>query len=372
MKKLLCLLLVFLCACTQLASVEEIKPKKSQPPEFAEKPGKHLDLFFAGDGLLHESVYVDAQGKDGTYDFGKQLDSLLDQVKGYDLAYYNQETILGGEELRLSGYPSFNSPQEFGTYMVSKGFNLVSTANNHCLDRGTAGINASRKLWNSFPKVIMAGTNSSKAEYIAIPSLTIKGVKVALLSYTYGTNGVKPQYDWQVNYYPGHEDEMLTKVRKARKENDVVIVAMHWGTEYSHEVNQEQKDLARKLARAGATIIIGNHPHAIQPFEWINGVPVFYAMGNLISSQIGYDRRTGMIGSLAIDIDPEGKTTVSDARLELIYVKYEGDETILRHDIEVLPYDELDDTILPGYQEIEEEFKEIITSLDDQVTFGLK
>lgn len=225
--------------------------------------GVRLKFFFAGDSLLHESVFTDARQEDGTYDFGRQLDRLLAEVKAYDIAYYSQETILGGEELRLSGYPDFNSPQEFGSYMVSKGFNLVSTASNHCLDRGTAGIRASRAFWNRFDRVLTAGTNATEEESRSIPSLTVKGVKVALLSYTYGTNSIRPQYDWQVNCYPGHEEEMLERVKRASEENDVLIVAMHWGTEYSHQVNDEQKDLARKLAKAGATVIIGNHPHAV-------------------------------------------------------------------------------------------------------------
>ena len=337
-----------------------------------EPNGTRLKFFFAGDSLLHESVFMDAKQENGTYDFSKQLDRLLAEVKAYDIAFYSQETILGGEELRLSGYPSFNGPQEFGSYMISKGFNLVSTASNHCLDRGTAGIRASKAFWNRFDQVITAGTNMTEEEYRSIPSLTVKGVKVALLSYTYGTNNIKPQYEWQVNCYPEHEDEMLERVKQASEENDVLIVSMHWGTEYSHQVNDEQKDLARKLAKAGATIIIGNHPHAIQPFEWIDGVPVFYAMGNLISSQIGYDRRTGLIGSLTIDIHADGRVTVSDARADLTYVMYTGDESILRYDIEVIPYADLTDKDLPGHNEIEEEFKRIIKSLDDNVTFGLR
>ena len=147
-----------------------------------EPKGTRLKFFFAGDSLLHESVFMDARQEDGTYHFGRQLDRLLAEVKAYDIAYYSQETILGGEELRLSGYPGFNSPQEFGSYMVSKGFNLVSTASNHCLDRGTAGICASRAFWNRFNQVLTSGTNATEEEFRSIPSLTVKGVKAALFS----------------------------------------------------------------------------------------------------------------------------------------------------------------------------------------------
>ena len=332
----------------------------------------HLRMFIAGDALLHESVYTDAMKRDGTFDFHKQLDGILDQVKDYDLAYYNQETILGGTALGLSGYPTFNSPMEFGEYMVEKGFNLVSTANNHCLDKGTAGIEASREFWNSQRNVAMDGTNAMEYESHMVPSIKVKGVRVALLSYTYGTNGVIEENDWQVNDYPGNEKEMLARVQKARVENDIVVVAMHWGTEYSHEVNDEQKTLARKLVEAGATIIIGNHPHAIQPFEWIGDVPVFYAMGNLVSTQIGEDRRTGMLGSLHIDVDHNGKVTVSNARVAFTYVKYTGDLSVLRTDIEVLPFSRVTNAILPNPREYEQTFRDLMTSMDNKISFGLK
>ena len=334
--------------------------------------GRRLKFFFAGDSLLHEPVYKDAENEDGAFDFGRQLDSLLDIVKDYDLAYYNQETILGGKGLGLSGYPRFNSPQEFGEYMVSKGFNLVSTANNHCLDRGIAGINASSAFWSRFDQVLVAGTYATEEESRLIPSFTVKGMRVALMAYTYGTNVIEPKHDWQVNIYLGHEEEMLGRVRQASEENDVVIVAMHWGLEYTHEVHKEQRKLARRLAKAGATIIIGSHSHVVAPFEWIDGVPVFYSMGNLISSQTGIDRRTGLIGSLVIDVDNDGKAVVSDARAEMIFVQYKGDESVLCNDIRVISYDMVSDTVLPEAGNLQEEYMRIVKSLDDRISFGLR
>ena len=355
-------------ACSSCVSAFPIA--SSDSPAVAQ--GRRLKFFFAGDSLLHEPVYKDAENEDGAFDFGRQLDSLLDIVKDYDLAYYNQETILGGKELGLSGYPRFNSPQEFGEYMVSKGFNLVSTANNHCFDLGIAGINASSAFWSRFDQVLVAGTYATEEESRLIPSFTVKGVRVALMAYTYGTNNTEPKNDWQVNIYLGHEEEMLARVRQASEENDVVIVAMHWGLEYTHEVHEEQRKLARRLAKAGATIIIGSHSHVVAPFEWIDGVPVFYSMGNLISSQIGIDRRTGLIGSLVIDVDNDGKAVVSDARTEMIFVQYKGDESILCNDIRVISYDMVSDAVLPEAGYLQEEYMRIVKSLDDRISFGLR
>jgi len=127
----------------------------------------------------------------------------------------------------------------------------------------------------------MQGTNTSQQEYDEIAVTEVSGMKIAFLAYCENTNGIEPDTDYEVNYFPGYEEEMLAKVRKAKEENDAVIVSMHWGTEYSMEVNSTQSSLAQRLADAGADVIIGNHVHVIEPFEWIDDSVVFYAMGNL-------------------------------------------------------------------------------------------
>lgn len=335
-------------------------------------------LFLTGDGLLHDSVYTDAN-EDGTYNFSKQLDEVLNVVSNYDLAYYNQETILGGTELGLSGYPTFNSPKEFGSYMVSKGFNLVSTANNHCLDKGFTGVQSSRDFWNAQTNVLMSGTNSTEEEYNAITSIEINGIKIAFLAYCENTNGIEPDYLWAVNYFPGHEEEMLNKVTQAKSENDVVIVSMHWGTEYSHEVNDTQYTLADELTKAGADVIVGNHPHVIQPFQWVNNKPVFYAMGNLISTQLNQENLVGMCASLDITKNEDGSIVIDNVCADLTYTTMEGTYPDLRYNIQVHPMNVVSDETLQAQQcnkdyytvsELYESSKAIITSLDSNITIG--
>lgn len=335
-------------------------------------------LFLTGDGLLHDSVYTDAH-EDGTYNFSKQLDEVLNVVSNYDLAYYNQETILGGTELGLSGYPTFNSPKEFGSYMVSKGFNLVSTANNHCLDKGFTGVQSSRDFWNAQTDVLMSGTNSTEEEYNAIPSIEINGIKIAFLAYCENTNGIEPDYSWEVNYFPGHEEEMLNKVTQAKSENDVVIVSMHWGTEYSHEVNDTQYTLADELTKAGADVVVGNHPHVIQPFQWVNNKPVFYAMGNLISTQLNQENLVGMCASLDITKNEDGSIVIDNVCADLTYTTMEGTYPDLRYNIQVHPMNVVSDETLQAQQcnkdyytvsELYESSKAIITSLDSNITIG--
>lgn len=347
--------------------------KKDESSSSADE--KKVSLFLTGDGLLHESVYEDAWIESSrSFDFAKQLDRIGNIASRYDLSFYNQETILGGMELGLSGYPVFNSPQEFGSYMVSRGFNLVSTANNHCLDMGYTGVANSREFWNSQRGVLMQGTNTSQAEYDEIAVKEVKGMKIAFLAYCEMTNGISPDYDYEVNYFPGYEEKMLAKVRKAKEENDAVIVSMHWGTEYSFDVNETQKSLARKLADAGADVIVGNHVHVIEPFEWVGDTPVFYAMGNLISSQIDVENRIGMMAAMDLvkTVNEDGTTEVKveNLRADLHYTYLEGEYPDLRTNIQVYPFSEMNDSILEGYQSTYEEFKKIITKLDQNIEIG--
>ena len=365
---------------SEAVTTPDATPGEDEPDDSTKTPDPQINeqrarIFLTGDALLHESVYEDAKKADGTFDFGKQLNRLMKIARPYDLQYFNQETLLGGTELGLSGYPTFNSPKEFGQFMLSNGFNLVSTANNHCLDKGETGINSAHDWYMSKKgEMIMQGINVSQEEYDAIATGEINGITYAFLSYCEHTNGIAAPHPYSVNYYPGHEQEMLDKVRRANSMVDVVIVAMHWGTEYSHDVNDSQMYLSQQLTEAGADIIVGNHPHDIQPFKWVNGRPVFFAMGNMISTQIEVDNRIGMNG--AVDIvkktAPDGTVTISyeNVRADLTFTYTEGTYPELRTNVTVYPFSELTDDILPDHQALYEQYKKIITALDSNITIG--
>ena len=195
-----------------------------------------------GDALLHSSVYKDAY-KDGIYDFSSQLEFIKPIIKKYDLAFYNQETILGGTEIGLSDYPTFNSPKEFGDNMLDIGFNIVNLATNHTLDRGEKAILNSCEYWNSKKdKVLFAGSYCSKEEAEEIKIKEVNGIKYTLLSYTYGTNGIKiPEgKEYFVNIYS--DEKAKADIEKVRDKVDLLLVSMHWGTEYKTEPTDEQKE----------------------------------------------------------------------------------------------------------------------------------
>ena len=331
-------------------------------------------LFLTGDALIHGTVWMDADKGDGTYDFSGILENVGRLSEGYDLKYYNQETILGGTELGLHGYPRFNSPQEVGDAMVGMGFNLVSTANNHSLDKDEEGIRRSVEYWKRQEAehgVHMAGTYLSWEEQQAIPVYEVNGITYTFLSWTYGCNGLYAPagMEYMVNVYPGREEELLNQVRQANEISDLVIVAMHWGTEYSMEANDEKRTLARQLHDAGADIIIGNHPHVIQPIEWIDDTICYYAMGNMVSAQIEEPNLVGMYGAVTITKTVTGDHTevkVSDAKADLFWTYYhEG-----YYNFKVIPFDELDDAHLPGHDMIYEKYKTKITEYDDSIQVG--
>ena len=326
-------------------------------------------LFMVGDALIHAPIYDEARELGGgRYNFKPMFQRIGQIASQYDLAYYNQETIFGGDHLGPRTYPQFNTPEQLGRDLVDLGFNLVSTANNHTLDMYASGAIHAKHFWNSMNNVVEDGINLSFAAQNDIPVHEVNGITYAFIAYTYGMNGLRPPVgqEYLVNCYTGHLQELLAKVRRAKEKVDVVIVAMHWGDEYKSYPNAEQQYLAQALADAGATIIIGNHAHMIQPIQWLNdGKSIcFYALGNLISAQ-NNDSLVGMMASLTIVKMVEGNSyqiELRDVKADLHYTyrnpNYRGQE--------VIPFSQLPES----YQGLYNRLKPIITSMDTRITVG--
>ncbi len=349
--------------------VETIEPEPTPTPE---PIVQSASLFMVGDALLHDPIELDAANGDGTYSF-----TLLDRIgaiaANYDLRYYNQETILGGDEFGIRGYPQFNGVQAWGDYMRSLGFNMVSLANNHSLDMGIRGIENSMNYWHQFPEVVTSGTYLSQEEYDAIPVHEVNGITYAFISSTYGMNGLYPPegYEYMVDCYENRIDALLQKVRSAKEQADVVITAIHWGDEYHLEVNEFQRTFAQQLADAGADIIIGNHPHCIEPIEWFNDHTIcFYALGNVVASQ--YDvSEIEMMAGLTIEKTtyPDGTKNIEikDAKADLMYL-YRVKGANVNYD--VIPFSQMDDAHLPGYQAVYDQYRPVITAMTDRIQVG--
>ena len=370
-----------------------IIPKQNEVKEEAPKEYK-TNLIMVGDALIHGSVYRDANrlaGYNG-YDFKPQIKYIKEIVKDYDIAYYNQETILGGTAngLKLNDYPTFNSPQEVGDAMIDAGFNLVSLATNHTVDSGKRAVLNSREYWNKQENVQAVGSYSSDEEKKALETKVLEsnGITYAMLNYTYGTNGMPVSDSYLVNVWPtdldlnivssdtkyqAYKETVKKDIEAIRNKVDVLIVAMHWGVEYTHTPTQYEKDMAKFLADNDVDIIIGTHPHVIQPVEWIDDTIVFYSLGNFISAQYQnqgtcsyYKCMVGLMSSLDITktVD-KGKTTIKIDNINnnLIYTYYTGWSKF-----QVIPFSNSEiKNYLPGYKNVYDTYAKVIASDDERI-----
>ena len=339
-----------------------------------------LTLVMAGDALVHDRLY-NAAKKDDTYDFKPYLKLIKEKIKDYDLAYYNQETILGGTSIGLSSYPSFNSPWELGDAMVDTGFNLVSLATNHTLDRGEKAVLESRKYWNSQKDVYAMGSYSSFEEKKELENKIFEknNIKYAILNYTYGTNGINVPSgkEYLVNLwndttnYEGYKKQVINDINNLRDKVDILIVAMHWGREYTHTPTELVKKTAKFLADNGVDIIIGTHPHVIEPVEWIDDTLVFYSLGNFISAQIStsctnYKCNVGLLSSLTITKtieENESKITIDNIKNELIYTYHNDYKDYL-----VIPFSNtIIKDYLKDYEKVYNTYAKILSSEDERI-----
>lgn len=296
---------------------ETPKPMKPEPtPIEAQERVTKVTLAAVGDVLIHSSIYKDARTKDG-YDFTPMFDKIKTYIDQADIAIANLESMIGGEQLGLSDYPRFNAPYEVGDALQATGFDLVNLANNHTLDRGEKALQNTIQHLSQLG-IEYTGAYSSPEDQQRIRVLNQHDISFAFVSYTYGTNGIpvpegKPYLVNLIDLPAVTED-----VKKARQLADVVIVQVHFGQEYVDLPDEQQKLFARTAAEAGADIIIGHHPHVLQPTEWLissSGRKTFvvYSLGNFIAAQEGKRKRIG--GILQLEIHKLIKGT--NSRIEL-------------------------------------------------------
>jgi len=361
MMKLLAFLLIVIIVILLCLSINN-KSKEETTEVFSEKENK-VSLIMAGDALIHSSVYDDAY-EDGKYNFDKMLSLIKPIVKEHDLAFYNQETILGGTSLGLSSYPAFNSPQEVGEAFTSAGFNLVSLANNHTLDIGKKGVISANNYWKTKKDVLTSGSYNTKKERDNFKIKETNGIKYTLLSYTTTTNGIKPSNDYYVNVYD--EQQVKKDIDMVKDKVDLLLVSMHWGTEYSKEITKEQEDIAKYLSSLGVNIIIGHHPHVIEPIDYINDTLVIYSLGNFISGQSGLDRRIGMMVSVDIEKN-NNEISISKPKVTLTYTYYK--ESNVKYNFKIYPFNKLNNNLLKGYKIYYNDYIDIISSKTKEIEF---
>jgi len=358
----LLLLLIFISVIGLLClSLKNKEQDISTNNEIENKKNNKLSLIMVGDVLIHSSVYDDAY-EDGKYNFDKMLSIIKPITKDYDLAFYNQESILGGTKLGLSSYPAFNSPQEVGEAFASAGFNLVSLANNHTLDLGKKGIVSSNNYWKTKKDVLTSGSYNSMEEKNKIKIQEVNGINYAFLAYTTTTNGVKPKNDYYVNIYD--EKQVEKDINSIKDKVDLILVSMHWGEEYSTNITKEQEKHATYLSNLGVNIIIGHHPHVVEPIDYIGDTLVIYSLGNFLSGQEGIDRRVGLMVSVDIE-KKQDRIELSVPIATLTYTYYQEDK--IKTNFKIYPFDELNENILAGYKQHYNNYMDIVTKRSNKV-----
>ena len=345
-----------------------------------------ISLIMAGDNLINDKLYNAAKKDDGSYDFKSMYSYIKDIVKNYDLAYYNQETILGGSEIGVSSYPAFNSPYEVGDATIDTGFNLVSLATNHTLDRGEKAIINSLNYWNNKSNVLTSGSYLSNDDRNKVNIKEVNNITYTMLNYTYGTNGIKvPEgKKYLVNIWPctGNDPDNDTKyqeykevvkedILRVRDKVDLLIVAMHFGVEYTHVPTKYQIDMAEFLSSLGVDIIIGTHPHVIMPITYINDTLVIYSLGNFLSAQDtnnDYNTTVGLLSSIKItkNIDKDNNSSIklSDLNNELIY-------TTNKDGYKIIPFSNPDiKEYLNDYERVYNKYANIVRSIDSSININ--
>jgi len=284
---------------------EEVEPEPELEPEpepvFEEYD---ISLMAVGDNLMHMGIVHTGKKEDGTYDYSVLFDGIAEYLDMADIKIINQETILGGNELGFSGFPYFNSPTELADGIAKAGFNVVLQASNHSADQGISGLLNCVEVWEQYPEVLMTGIHAQADGTQEIPLLTIEDVTFAVLNYTYGPNmevipsEIQGHLDMLCNWDENNgrldfttiHPQVLADIEAAEQLADIVIVCPHWGTEYTMVPSRYQETFAQQMTEAGADLIIGTHPHVIQPVEWIetengNRALCYYSLGNYVSTQ---------------------------------------------------------------------------------------
>ena len=262
-----------------------------------------VTLCMVGDILLHTPIEEFSCDDNGNYDFTPIFSEMKDDISSYDLAVVNEEVIIGGEELGVSGYPAFNSPYAIGDALVDAGFDVICHATNHVLDKGKNGLLNTCTFWNeNYPEITVIGINETPEDKERIDIIERNGIKIALLNYTYGTNGISMPSDMPYAVDLLEEEKVIKDLEYAEQNADFTVVFPHWGTEYRLTSDSSQQKWTAIFKEHGADLVIGTHPHVIEPVEFIDDkMLVYYSLGNFVNwtSGTGDGVTNRMVGGMA-------------------------------------------------------------------------
>jgi len=324
-------------------------------------PKDTLSLIFAGDIMSHDPQIRSAYRSDTqTYDYSENFQYIKPLFNQADFVIANLETTLGIKP--YSGYPQFSAPPAIAKACKNAGINILATANNHSCDKSRKGIIATINTLDSL-NILHFGTYKSAEDKTQNNPLILNknNIKIALLNYTYGTNGLPIPSPVKVNLI--NKKEIKKDIEKAKKEQpDLIIVFLHWGSQYKNHPNQKQKDLVDFLNKQGVYIVIGSHPHVIQDIDYQrdylpkNDLLSVYSLGNFISNQRTYPRDGSMIVRLNFTKNQTGKIRLNHFETIPVWVyKYKKDN---KNHYEILPIEDF--KLHPDYFQSNKDYQKMM------------
>ena len=355
-RKILALLAVFLCvfacSCTETAnpaetlgygdteanltdtqsntaSDTETQPVDTDSEAEPDLPAteEKVNIVMVGDILMHDPILQYGKTEDG-YSFDHLFENVKGDIEKADIAMLNQEVIIAGEKYGIQGYPRFNSPFELADAIADAGFDVACHATNHTLDCGADAMRACLEYWETeHPDITVIGMQDNSADASSICIIEKNGIKIAMLNYTYyainyaGEPAIKKE-PYLVNRLI--EDEVRADIAAAEEYADFTVVSVHWGDEYSHTPSSEQRAWASVFLEGGVDLVLGTHPHVLQPVEWLEGTDgdkmlVYWSLGNFVNSTaeegsgIG-DRMLGAMADVTVERGVDGKVRITEAK----------------------------------------------------------
>lgn len=305
------LMLLNICSCEKNYNVDKTESDSESETE-AETDSENvividtieipneISFMACGDNIIYYGNVRDAKQEDGSYDFYKCYSDVAEIIRNTDIAFINQETLMCGEGYDLSYYPTFNSPQEVGETLVGLGYDVINIATNHMLDKGGKGLNATIDFWNTQDTLTIGGYKNQD-DFNNIRILEKGGIKIAFLAFTEHTNWLTlgSEYELVIPYF--EEETIKSQVSKAKTVADMIVVSAHWGDENTFAPNDMQKHYSQLLCDLGVDVILGHHPHVLQPIEWITSSDgnhktlCAYSLGNFMAEM---DRQQHMVGGI--------------------------------------------------------------------------
>lgn len=306
---------LMLCVLSACGTEHSDKPRPTSDPMPTEA---RVGFLACGDNIIYKGTVADAKSRasDGGYDFKPIYANVAELIADAELSFINQETVMCGEGYELSYYPTFNSPQKVGQDLVELGFDIINVANNHMLDKGRDGLLRTLDFWDT-QDVLLIGGYRGRADFENLRIIEKNGIKLAFLSFTEMTNGIKLK-ETDSLFIPYTKDEdIVAQVKKAKETADFVVTSVHWGNEGQFVPSSEQRRLAQLIADSGGDVILGHHPHVIQPVEWLCGADgnrclCVYSLGNFAAEQAYDYNMVGGIVTFDFVRGADGALTVAD------------------------------------------------------------